>query len=57
MHCNKRGQSETDGVRVEVRVDVARIVKYTCLAGIGIVGIIFGTRAWVKTLEFRKKDF
>jgi hypothetical protein len=40
---------------VEVKVDVAKIVKYCCLAGIVIVGIIFGTEAWLKYLELKKK--
>jgi hypothetical protein len=40
---------------VEVKVDVAKIVKYCCLAGIVIVGIIFGTETWIKYLELKKK--
>jgi hypothetical protein len=32
------------GSRVTVNVDVTRIVKYVCIAGVLIVGIIFGTR-------------
>lgn len=32
------------GARVEVKVDVTKIVKYVCLAGTAIVAIIFGSR-------------
>lgn len=31
---------------VTVNVDVTRIVKYVCIAGVFIVGIIFGTRCY-----------
>lgn len=31
---------------VVVTVNVTDIVKYTALAGVAIVGIIFGTRTW-----------
>lgn len=57
MSClkNKKELPE-EAVRVEVRVDVAKIVKYCALAGIAIVGIIFGTRAWVRAMELEKKD-
>ncbi|MFW5630924.1 hypothetical protein [Acetivibrio ethanolgignens] len=57
MSClrNKKALPE-EAVRVEVKVDVAKIVKYCALAGIVIVGIIFGTRAWVKSLELENKD-
>ena len=55
MKGYKNERPEED-VRVEVKVDVARIVKYCALAGIVIVGIIFGTRAWVKSLELETKD-
>lgn len=36
---------------VNVTVDVTKIVKYVCFAGIVIVGIIFGTRCYHKMLE------
>lgn len=41
---------ETD-VQVKVEVNVPKIVKYVCLAGIIIVGIIFGERAYERYLE------
>lgn len=36
---------------VNVSVDVTKIVKYICCAGIVIVGIIFGTRCYQKMIE------
>lgn len=37
---------------VSVTVDVTKIVKYVCFAGIVIVGIIFGTRCYHKMIEY-----
>lgn len=56
MHCNKKEHPAPEGIRVEVKVEVAKIVEYCALAGIIIVGIIFGTRAWIKSLELEQKD-
>lgn len=42
---------EPAGVTVKVNVDVPKIVKYACLTGILIVGIIFGTKCFAKMLE------
>jgi hypothetical protein len=39
------------GTSVNVNVDVTKIVKYACITGIFIVGIIFGTRCFNKMLE------
>ncbi len=36
---------------VNVTVDVTKIVKYVCFAGIVIVGIIFGTRCYHNMIE------
>lgn len=36
---------------VNVSVDVTKIVKYVCLAGIAIVGIVFGTKCYQKMIE------
>lgn len=36
---------------VDVSVNVTKIVKYVCFAGIVIVGIIFGTRCYQKMIE------
>lgn len=38
-------------VNVNVNVDVPKIVKYSCLTGVLIVGIIFGTSIFHKMLE------
>lgn len=36
---------------VYVSVDVTKIVKYICFAGIAIVGIIFGTKCYHNLLK------
>lgn len=36
---------------VTVTVDVTKIVKYVCCAGVFIVGIIFGTKCCHKMME------
>ena len=38
-------------VNVNVNVDVPKIVKYSCLTGVLVVGIIFGTKLFGKMLE------
>ncbi len=39
------------GVKVRVNVDVPKIVKYLCITGVVIVGIIFGTKTFKHMLE------
>ena len=39
---------------VEVKVDVTKIVKYVCIAGVCIVAIIFGVNCMKKLLVDRK---
>ncbi len=36
---------------VTITVDVTKIVKYVCCAGVFVVGIIFGTKCYHKMLE------
>lgn len=40
-----------DTSSVNISVDVTKIVKYVCFAGIAIVGIIFGTKYSQKIVE------
>ncbi len=58
--CKKKREAkkalEAAGSVVTVNVDVTKIVKYIAFAGIVIVGIIFGTGAYVKQLEHEKKS-
>ncbi|HWT76699.1 MAG TPA: hypothetical protein VN258_18530 [Mobilitalea sp.] len=42
---------ECRNVNVNVNVDVPKIVKYSCITGILIVGIIFGSKCFGKMLE------
>ena len=41
---------------VSVLVDVTKIVKYLSLAGVAIVGIIFGTRYMISADLVRNKE-
>ena len=47
--CNKREQAE--GTSVTVRVDVTKIVRYLCITGILVVGIIFGTKCYMELIK------
>ncbi len=49
--CSSKENDNGANVIVNVNVDVPKIVKYSCLTGILIVGIIFGTRCFQKMLE------
>ncbi|CUH92140.1 hypothetical protein [Herbinix luporum] len=43
--------TEQGGSSVKVSVDVTKIVKYVCIAGVLIVGIIFGSKCFSNLLE------
>lgn len=43
--------AKASGTSVSVNVDVPKIVKYLCMAGVLIVGIIFCTKAVTKIIE------
>ena len=47
MMC-KNKPDQTHGTSVHVEVNVTKIVKYVCITGIAIVGIIFGCSAWAE---------
>jgi hypothetical protein len=49
--CEEKGNSV-----VRVEVDVTKIVKYVCLTGVFIVGIIFGCNAWSKVVKDGRLD-
>jgi hypothetical protein len=49
--CSGKDKEPATGVSVKVIVDVPRIVKSLCCAGVLIVGIIFGTKTFLKMLE------
>ena len=44
----KNKTEQTSGSSVHIEVNVTKIVKYVCLTGIAIVGIIFGCNAWAE---------
>ncbi len=47
MMCKNKPE-QTHGTSVHVEVNVTKIVKYVCITGIAIVGIIFGCSAWAE---------
>lgn len=49
--CPTKEADQDSDVRVKVTVDVPKIVKYLCLAGVLIVGIVFGTKTFKKMLD------
>lgn len=49
--CNSASDTFPEAVAVKVSVDVTKIVKYVCFAGIVIVGIIFGTKCYQRMIE------
>ena len=44
----KNKPDQTHGTCVHVEVNVTKIVKYVCITGIAIVGIIFDCSAWAE---------
>jgi hypothetical protein len=51
-NCGSTKEADQDAnVSVSVVVDVPKIIKYLCMAGVLIVGIIFGTKTFKKMLE------
>ena len=47
MMCKNKPE-QTQGTSVHVEVNVTKSVKYVCITGIAIVGIIFGCSAWAE---------
>ena len=52
---NKKRRNN-DLVEVSVNVDVSKIVRNAAIAGVFIVGIIFGCSTYRKMLEWQKDD-
>ena len=52
---NTRKEKNRDTVEVRVNVDVSKIVRNAAVAGVFIVGIIFGC-TYRKMLEWQKDD-
>ena len=53
---NTRKEKNRDTVEVRVNVDVSKIVRNAAVAGVFIVGIIFGCSTYRKMLEWQKDD-
>lgn len=52
---NKKRRNN-DLVEVSVNVDVSKIVKNAAIAGVFIVGIVFGCSTYRKMLEWQRDD-
>ena len=52
---NKKRRSN-DLVEVSVNVDVSKIVRNAAIAGVFIVGIVFGCSTYRKMLEWQRDD-
>lgn len=51
-NCCTPNENDSDAkVTVNVSVDVPKIVKFLCITGVLIVGIIFGTKTFQKMLD------
>lgn len=50
-------EEKTSGAMVKVEVNVTEIVKYVCLTGVLIVGIIFGCNAWSNAVKGKTGSF
>ena len=53
---NTRKEKNRDTVEVRVNGDVSKIVRNAAVAGVFIVGIIFGCSTYRKMLEWQKDD-
>lgn len=54
MCCKQSEEIMEPGV--SVKVDVSKIVKYVCLAGVLIVGIIFGTKCAINIIKLNRSE-
>ena len=44
-------REQETGTSVTIRVDVTKIVRYLCITGIFVVGIIFGTKFYLDLVK------
>ncbi len=51
-----RPEKKHDSVEVSVTVDVSKIVRNAAIAGVFIVGIVFGCSTYRKMLEWQKDE-
>ena len=49
--CSPKEETGDVAVKVNVTVDVPKIVKYSCLTGVLIVAIIFSSKCFLKMLD------
>lgn len=49
--CKEKCNSLVEKSGSSLNIDVTKIVKYVCIAGVLIVGIVFGTLCYMKILN------
>ena len=49
--CSPKEEDSGAAVKVNVTVDVPKIVKYSCLTGVLIVAIVFSAKCFLKMLD------
>lgn len=52
-NLNTQTKSKAD---ITVSVNVTNIVKYVCIAGVAIVGIIFGCKSYIETVKAKQEE-
>ncbi|WP_313134459.1 hypothetical protein [Anaerocolumna sp.] len=53
--CKGKNNALVEKSGSSLNIDVTKIVKYVCIAGVMIVAIIFGTRCYLKMINKDKE--
>lgn len=56
INMNEENQNIIITPKVQLKIDVNRIVKYACITAVCVVGIIFGTNIYKKMLKETHKS-
>lgn len=51
--ANVAKKAAKTGANVDISINVTNIIKYLCIAGIAIVGIIFGTKSYIESKKIQ----
>jgi len=53
--CKEKNNALVEKTGSSLNIDVTKIVKYVCIAGVLIVGIVFGTMCYLKIMNKDKE--
>ncbi len=53
--CKEKNNALVEQSGSSLNIDVTKIVKYVCIAGVLIVGIVFGTMCYLKIMNKDKE--